>query len=90
MVVPQISLLIFQYCGCRTTTCDCRQFEFVCYSPGKDMGIASQVIALLKHEYPSMIEESRSNKYFAKKWAHYDIVEDGEGMQLIVSEKNSG
>jgi hypothetical protein len=26
-----------------------------------------------------MIEESRSNKYFTKKWAHYDIVEDGEG-----------
>ena len=53
-------------------------------------GIAGQVTALLKHEYPSMIEESRSNKYFAKKWAHYDIIEDGEGMQLIVSEKNSG
>jgi hypothetical protein len=23
-----------------------------------------------------------SNKYFAKKWAHYDIVEDGEGMTV--------
>ena len=47
------------------------------------MGIASQVIALLKHEYPSMIEESHSNKYFAKKWAYYDIVEDGEGMTTV-------
>jgi hypothetical protein len=27
-----------------------------------------------------MIEESRSKKYFAKTWAHYDIIEDEEGM----------
>ena len=27
-----------------------------------------------------MIEESRSKKYFAKTWAHYDIIEDGEGL----------
>jgi len=44
------------------------------------MGIGGQVTALLKHEYPSMIEESRSKKYFAKKWAHYDIIEDEDGM----------
>lgn len=48
-------------------------------TPGKDMGIAGQVTALLKHEYPDMIEESRSNKYFAKTWAHYDIIEDQYG-----------
>jgi len=36
---------------------------------GKDMRIVGQVTALYF-----------ANKYFAKKWAHYDIVEDGEGM----------
>lgn len=62
------------------STVDCRQFEFANYSPDKDMGIAGQITALLKLEYPSLIEESRSKKYFAKKWAHYDVIEDGDGM----------
>jgi hypothetical protein len=61
-------------------TSDCRQFEFVNYSPKKHMGIGGQVTALLKHEYPSMIEESRSKKYFTKTWAHYDIIEDEDVM----------
>jgi hypothetical protein len=44
------------------------------------MGIGGQVTALLKHEYPSMIEETHSKKYFAKTWAHFNIIEDGDGM----------
>jgi hypothetical protein len=46
------------------------------------MGIGGQVTALLKHEYPSMIEETRSKKYFAKTWAHFNIIEDGDGMTV--------
>jgi hypothetical protein len=44
------------------------------------MGIGGQVTALLKREYTSMIEESRSKEYFAKTWAHYDIIEDDDDM----------
>jgi hypothetical protein len=45
-----------------------------------EKGIGGQITALLKLEYPSMIEESSGEKYYAKKWAHYDVMEDEEGM----------
>ncbi|KAG2481121.1 hypothetical protein PVAP13_J683257 [Panicum virgatum] len=44
------------------------------------MGIGGQITALLKLEYPSIIEESPTKKYYAKNWAHYNIIKDKDGM----------
>ncbi|TVU40773.1 hypothetical protein EJB05_14250 [Eragrostis curvula] len=44
------------------------------------MGIGGQITALLKHEYPSLIEESPTKKYYARKWSHYYITKDDDEM----------
>uniref|UniRef100_A0A0A9D1T9 Uncharacterized protein n=1 Tax=Arundo donax TaxID=35708 RepID=A0A0A9D1T9_ARUDO len=56
------------------------QFEFETYSPDTNMGIGGQITELLKHEYPSVIEESPIKKYHASKWVHYYNTKDEEGM----------
>ena len=44
------------------------------------MAIGGQITALLKLEYPYIIEESPTKKYYAKNWAHYNIIKDEDGM----------
>ena len=65
-----------------------RQFEFVNDSSDMEMGIGGQITALLKLEYPSIIEESPTKKYYAKKLITI-LSKIKMGWQLLIVSKKS-